>query len=540
MRRPDLWAAWAVLALSSCRGCLDESGPDHPLDLPAAGAAAAFVVPEIGALLNAADAFATHATERAGSGLLASLGQSFASELGLDPFSAADLEVLGIDPDGGAILFTEGDAREPLLALAVRDRRAFDRKLREIIQKTDGASSFREAEQNGFPAVHAGRPFGDEVVPAFHWAHVGAFAVVARAAGVEPWRAALARLAQPAGGGETLRVDPTFRSLARRVPAGTVQAFARTAGVLVAEAATGSAAITSMSVSREGFSADSFVALDSAGLDAALSAPPARDLAAWLHGDAAVALLSRAARPEGLEALRSHPQLAQLADRGVAMLGAAIGLDPEREVLPLLAGPFAAGLYITNLADLPQRLRAQRSLQSLLDSFHLVMVAEVTNPDAFLALLQRSRAELEKRGMALRQRQRPAGDAEALIFEPARDAPRVGWGLVGRHYVYAAGRGRIDLAIDALLDTGPSLADRLVGTVAGELAAEEGTTVAVVRLGTVAEAASQISINQRGPAIGVTAMLATVLQLVRTLGDVAVAVDAEPEGLRLRVRERLR
>ena len=51
--------------------------------------------------------------------LIQKVRDSFKKQLGVDPFTRADYEALGIDTDGSALVFTETGATEPVVAVAL-------------------------------------------------------------------------------------------------------------------------------------------------------------------------------------------------------------------------------------------------------------------------------------------------------------------------------------------------------------------------------------------------------------------------------------
>jgi hypothetical protein len=541
MRKLTVVLSAVVCALCNCRGCLEDQGPAAAVDLAAPDAALAVDVPRIGGLLKGAEAFITQATRKSGADVLTKSRANFKGQLGFDPLSGQEYGELGVDPEGGAAVFVEGSSPELLVALALRDRGAFDKKIRELIEKTDGANRFTAGKEGRFETVTAGRPFGDEVVPAFHWAYVGRYVIICRDAGRAAWAAALARLQpQTPAPPPSLRTDPTYLSLSRKLPEGVIRIFARgsVAERLVGDAAPlAGAAMTSISLGMPGLSSDTFIEMKVPGLAEALRAPPVKELLGRVAPDAAAVLLTGAASPAGLKALRAHPALARGVDQGLVALRDAIAVDPEAEVVGLLAGPLTVTLSIDNLAGLPQALKGRRSLNTFLDFVHLVVTAEVKDPAAFLSMLDRSRQALETRRLTFRRRTETIAGKEATLFEPDREDPRLGWAVWDRYYVYGAGPKSLERGLATLAQGGPGLGEKLGGSVANDLLAEAGTTVLLVRSRVIAEAATSLAAGAGGP--GGAAIIGSLLTVLATLDDVAVAISAEPEGLRLRVRERL-
>jgi hypothetical protein len=532
--------------LWSCRGCRQEEGPASILDLAPPDAMVVAHVPDSGRLIQGLASFVARATRKAGTAAVGKIRESFKTQFGFDGFDPNAYAALGIAGKGGALLFNEGAVREPLFALAIAEPEVFELKLKEIIQKTDGANHFTEARVDGFRVVTAGRPFGDEMVPAFHWAWVGRYVVIARDAGRPGLDLALKRLAanrlKPAA--ETVRTDSLYLKLSRKVSDPILSVFVRgsVAQELGAEAGQSAVqgAITGVTVDEQGVSSDSFVELAVPGLDQALQAEPVLGLTDRVASDAAVLLVSRSAKRDGIVALRSHPALATWLTRLFKPLADATAIDPEGELLPLLSGPLTVSIHLGDLSQLPARLKTRRDVGAFLDFVDVAVTAEIGDPKAFIALLQRSKTKLGERHIAIRQRVTTVNGEPATLFEPDTKEPRLGWGVIGRTYVYGVGPGRAEATLKLVQAKRSDLAKSLDGSVGLELMGESGSTVLVVRLGAVAKAAASIPMaSGKAQAMGAEMLIGAALDLLRTVGDVAAAVSAEPDGLRLKLRERL-
>ena len=211
--------------------------------------------------------------------------------------------------------------------------------------------------------------------------------------------------------------------------------------------------------------------------------------------------------------------------------------------MPLLSGPLTLSVHLGDLAQLPTRLKARRDVSVLLDFIDVAVTAEVKDPNAFVELLQRSKAKLGERGIKIRARPTEINLTKTVIFEPDTASPRLGWAVMPGNpsqYVYGVGAGRLEATLKLLSAGNSDHGKSLAGSVGEELARESGTSVLIVRLGALATAAAAIPLgNGKAQAMGVEVMVGGILELLRTVGDVAAAVSAEPDGLRLRIRERL-
>lgn len=547
-RRLALAALALALAGTSCRGC-GERGPATVRELVGEDAGAAFVVDSLGKLVSGAEAFAAKLTRKAGSSTLQQARVSIKSQFDLDPLDVKTYAGWGIDTDGGLAVFTEGKEPAPLLALTIADAAKFDTALTSMLAKADGASKLSQEQVGSFTVHNAGRPFGTEVAPAMHWVHVGRHALVARAEGRTALGAALARLGRPAADRPSLASDATFKELAGKLPPSDAVFFARpdASARLVAGGATGLSrgAVTGFSVGATGFDTDTFLSLAVPGLAQALAAPAPADLASRVGEDAVVVALTRSVRPDAVAALRTQPVMSQLLDKSLTRIRDEVGVDPEKDILPLLSGPLTASVHLLNLDALAARMRQrQATVGGLLESIHVVITAGVKDTKGMAALLDRSRDSLKTRGVNVTRRTVKLGDGEAVLYAPepgkprSGAPPRLGWGLYKDTYVYAAGSGRLERELDLLAGKGGASMEGKLGDVGSKLAAEKGASVVVLRAGAVAERASGLDVDPAA-AQGLDAIIGGVIEVLRTLGDVGLAVTAEPDGLRLRVREQI-
>lgn len=534
-----LIVACVVLGLAGCRGCERREGAAIA-DLAAADARAVVIAPDLAKLAQSTSAFVAQAMRKSGADVAGRAREGITQQLGFDPFTPAAYEKVGIAPQRGALLFTEGASSQPVLALAVKERKSFEAWLVGLVQRLEGASDVRTETRGGVSLQTAGRPFGSEVAPVLHWGYVGEHALLARPEAVDSLVAALARLATPAESRRTLRQDPAWQALEGKVPAGQLVVFARPDKDPTGAAPLSDGAMTSVQIDAAGFGLESFVALAVPGLDGALQSEPPLDLAGRIEGDAVLGLMSRAAKPDGIAALQAHPTVKSAIDEGLGQLGRAIAVDPQQEVVPLLAGPVTAAVHLMDTQGLPQALAQQRSLNALLDFVHVSITAQVRDRERMLAMLERSRAELEKRGPKFRRREAQLAGAPAVIFEPDRESPQLGWGMIGDVYVYGAGSGRLERAMAQVARNGDgSLAPKLQGSIVQQLAKERSSTVVFLRGGALADAASKVVLGQGGQSLPLGSLVSGVIEVVRTVGDVAASVAPEQGGLRIKVRERL-
>ncbi len=539
-----LLAALALAPLAfSCRGC-GERGPQTILAMAPADAGGVFLVHDLGRAVEDLEAFATRATRKAGGAALRRTRDGFVQQLGFDPLDPAGYKKLGLKLEDGLLVFTEGTRPEPLLAVGVDDRTRFDTALKQLVKTIDGADKLQTTKVGNFEVQSAGRPFGTEVAPAIFWAHVGGFALVARGDGKESIDAALDRLGKEPSKDAvipSLAGDALYQKLTAKVAAGDALLFARgsaaTALLDARAAGLSEGAATSIDVGAAGVSSDTFLQLTLPGLKEALGGDAPLELAQDVEGDAVLVGLTRHARKDSLEVLKAQPAAASLIAQALTPLGQATGLDPEADVVPLLAGPMTASVHVMDLARLPETLSRTRSLMALLDFVHVVITAEIKDPAAMQAALDRSIGALKERGVTIEKKSVKQGEATAVLYGP-KGTNRLGWGLLGNKYVYAAGPGRLERAIAALGNKDGSVLPKLKGGVGESLAAQPGTSALVLRGGALADAASGLNLGGAA-AMGAAAIVGGAVELVRTLGDVGLSLSAEPDGLRLKAKESL-
>lgn len=544
-------AAVAACLITSCRSCVDK-GPARILDVPSGRCSAIALVPSLEKLATGIDDFTTRATKLAGRRAAERFRTGLSAQLGFDPFVPEAYKQAGINAQAEVIAFVEPGHRQGILGFVIANRDAFDAALKTFVAKTDGASKHTTTSHHGRKVQTLNRAFGTESIPVVHWVHVGRFVLVTLADGQSSLLETLARLSAnntEGAGSSTLRADPVFAGIRGKVPQGEILLFGRSAtprekavdkNAESSSPAASPAAIGSMRIRGAGLSSDVFLAVDGVDMKTALDADAPLSLASHINSDAVAVLLTRAANEKALAVLRSHPLAQRFADRAIAPLAQTTGLNVERDVLPLLAGPLTAGLHVGDLSSLLRGHGRRIGMRRGLEALHMSVTAQVRDPAAMAALLRRSQQTLAAQGIAIRERRKKIGANDAVIYEPDRETPQVGWSLYGDHYVWGGGRGRLERTLALLAEGGSELPKQLGSGVGGALATEPGSTVFIVRTDEIAKAASKITLG-KGIAgkIGAAALFGSAIQVVRTLGDVAVRVRGDVGGLRVELREQM-
>jgi hypothetical protein len=402
-----------------------------------------------------------------------------------------------------------------------------------------GATKVTSETRDGVTFELAGRPFGAESAPALAWAYVGNDALIVTADAIDPMVAALKRLGAPQRA-PGLSKDPTYVALSGKVPGGDVRLFARgkTAGDEGGHESAG--IVGSLSLSQTGARLDSFVDFKVEGLAAALDGEPPLPLAKRVEDDAIAVALTRIAKPEGLAALRASPVTKPGVDRALEGFTRSTELDFEKDLMQLLSGPITVGVHVMDLQELPAAIARRMGLNALLDFVHVSVTAEVKNHDALVALLDKSKTMVEQRGSKLNRRTATIGGKEAVIYEPSSEHPSLGWGVIDNYYVYGAGHGRLERAMAQVLPTAQGgIAPKIASGVASELGQSRGSVLVVARAGALADLVAKLQNSSDTMIMAIMPMVSQGIEVLRTIGDVAVAAKFEKDGVRIEARQKL-
>jgi hypothetical protein len=530
----------------SCRGCY-VAGPTDVRDLLPEDAALVVYVPKTGLLVRDVAAFVHAATKKAGATLVDRVRLSAKDQLGFYPLDPHAYATMGIAGDQGLVAFVPAGKSEVLVAISVKKSADFDRSLADLVEKIDGANKQSVEKIHGVEVHQIGRPFGAETVPVLCWTYLGAVALVARAGGKQllldtlaAWQNHLARSNRASA----------FAQHLDRVPASDVVIFGRPSpwsrNPASAKEPFVGTAITSWTASAEGLRADAVIDL---GHDISLpEAPPALPLFDQLPQDAVVVAVSQTMRPALFHALASVPIIAPIMAQMTTTMAKEAGLNLEADVMPQMAGAFSAAVTIVNVDELAQMARTRTVPRELvLDAVQVEMHAKLNSAAKFVDLLRSSTQALMRRGVKIRQSPQTMGGLPATVFVPDHPGPaHIGWAVLGDQYHYGAGVGRLDLVLkQAGRKSGSGLAGLLRQSVAASLASTPGVSVLVLRTGALVSSLrpfAQTADQQLGVEAGtasISSMIQGGLDVVQTLGDIAIGVDFGKSALHLLLRERL-
>jgi hypothetical protein len=298
--------------------------------------------------------------------------------------------------------------------------------------------------------------------------------------------------------------------------------------------------VASLSLGGTGVHLDSFVDFKVEGLAAALDGEPPLPLGKRVEEDAIAVALTRIAKPEGLAALRGSPLTKDGVERALERFYHATQLDLEKDLMQVLAGPLTVGVHVMDLAELPQALARRLGVNAILEFVHVSITAEVKNRDALVALLDRSKGQLEEGGNKVNKRNAAIGGKDAVIYEPAGDKPSIGWGVIDNYYVYGAGGGRLERAMAQVLPVAQGgVTPKVASGVASDLGRARGSFLVVVRSAALADNVAKLQKSQDAVVMAVMPMVSQGIEVLRTIGDIAVAAKVEKDGVRIEARQKL-
>ncbi|MBC7794299.1 MAG: hypothetical protein H7Z43_11380 [Clostridia bacterium] len=529
----------------SCRGC---NKPETQLiDLAATDARMVVAVGDLNQVVRDIAAFAVKATQRAGKEALEGSRKSLSDQLGFDPFTANDFDVSGIAASRGAVMFAEGAGTEGIIGLHVANRSKFDAWLKGLVQRNSGADQIGTEVKDGVTLQVASRPFGSERATSLYWAFVEDDVLVTRPEGGDSLAAAVKRLTTRASGSAVAKTpfssDPTYLSLSSKVPNGDIRVFGRGEPTGADGVPHSAGIISAFDISDSGLELDSFVDFKVPGLAEAIDSDGPLELTTMIESDAVMVVATGIAKPQVLNALKGSSMTKESVERITEQFARTTTFDIEKDVMPLLAGPVTMGVHLTDLTALPTTLARRQSLSALLDFVHVSLVAKVTSREQMIALLDKGAKVLEEKGPKVLKTTKKIGGKDAVIYSPAGAGgpSTIGWGVIGDLYVYGAGTGRLERAMDqgasARADT--SVRPKLDHTVGSDLGKSRGSLLLTARSSAIADQVALLGKTQ-DPLVGaMMPMVSQAIEVLRTVGDIAFALEVEKDGLRVKAREKL-
>jgi hypothetical protein len=504
----------SFLLLMCLFGCAPQ-GPKSALSFAPAQPQFAVWMPRFASVIEGTDDFLTRVTQGAGAQLLERMREGVTKQLGIDVLDAKAYAEIGLDVERGVLIF--GD-KFPILVLPVSDATRAREAIQRWLAKADGADTIQEEKiEGGVKLLTALRPFGTEKIPSLHYAFVGKFVLLSKPDGkAELLQAIARRRSQP-----TLDVDKWIA----RTQLGNI--------LVHVHGPSGVPAFASLDLSSRGFFFNSLIEIEKPEVKAAFVSEATWPLTEHLGEGAVVVALTNAARLQSMQALRAYPFFSSLIDRTLVPMRTAMHVDLEKQVLPLLAGPFDLAIYPEDLSQLYGHEPPQ-GLGHWLDIFQVAVVAKIKDREAMLKLLQTVQKDLKKQGMPLVQRKEKYGDAVATIFQPQGNW---GWAIYKDYYVYGVGEARLHKALQMLVRNDKPLSSAFAESLAGKLAKRENTSLVVVRGGVMADMIDRVTHDKREGNVG--EIFNTAIHFLRSLNDVTLALTGEEQGLRVEIRQSL-
>ena len=535
--------ALLVVLLSGCDSCSDKTRVGAR-DVVALEAPVVIEVPAVTDLARGLDGFVGQLTRKVGHEMVQRLRSGLAAQLGIDPLKATAWKHTGIAAERPIVMFVEPGVDTPLMALEVTDPKRFDKALRGLALRLDGANKSKTTQIGSHEVLTLGRPFGSELVPVVHRVVLGNVVVLAVGDGAEGLKTLIARRG---GAAKSVAADPTYQRLSKRAGDGSVRIFLRGAsaakfvGPDIAGLTDGVA--LSLNAGPTGLRASGYLALALEGLEALGSIAPAAELARKVEPGAAAFVLSQLLRPEGMAVLDKAPALKTLIASAEAAMKKESGLSLRQDALPLLEGGVALSVYLSDLQELIAKFqRGHKSLKSLAGTVGVALSAKLHDPAKMVAALDQSRTSVSQRGVTIRRREVAVGQDTITLFEPDTKEPTLGWGVVGEHYFYGVGVGRAERAARHLLMADSSgVREVLEKGPAAKASQTPAVSVVVFRTVEIAKALEGFASQFQGEAsgLGVDKLLGSAAALVTTLGDVALSVVPARDGIEFTLSEQL-
>ncbi|MCK5688088.1 hypothetical protein KAI87_02400, partial [Myxococcota bacterium] len=407
-----IFVLFLLASLPMCKGCGEEK-TINMLEIVPQDAAFVAYLPSLKDALRDTTAYIETLAAPTGIDVIGKLRQGLKTRLGSDPLERETLIASGVDFEKGVVLFSLAKADAALMGVAVRDKTSFNKALKGYLARMDGADSVEIRDVAGFKVYLAGRPFGTEVVPVLHWTVFNGIALLATdesKAAFEEHLTFLSKQKQAEAVPAHILLDPVYKEMSARIKTSQGKGFSifirGSAAADKFNAGEGrdfsKGAMTHATIGIEGFAIETFIHT-AQSLEKALGKKAPIELAKQIDNDAIFLILTQSATPEAYTALKAHPVAKDLARRMLGPLGQAAGIDPEKDVLPLLTGPMALSVHLGGIDKSLARFAKNKSFRSLLNIIHIVATAKISDPKAMLKTLRASKESLTTRKVAIEE-----------------------------------------------------------------------------------------------------------------------------------------
>lgn len=464
-------AVLAVAMISAiqpgCAGCNERA----PLEFVPADAVGVVVVPKLSTLLTDLRGLSANFRKSLLSGALIDRQAALLkNELGFDPDNPETLKKLGVDPEGGLALFF-GAKGEVGIVLPMVEQKALDGTLRRQLSRIlRGDALYKPGQSRGVKlttvSTHSKKRVGA-------WAFVGKHVVIGGSShgGAAELVGRLCKLER-----SMKKDNATFAAARKQVGDADIFGYldgngARGAmGFQAEQALAGASGWTKQFIAERKQTGEAALRFfqglavgltpSTSGLElAAYYAAPKERVAALREvfsgvGDAVP--FGKLIAPDALVVARGSLNAKKLLERAVEILPSHTrkriygrlermaredDFSLEKDVLPLLAGRFAAAVYPPSSQSVQQLLRGTLSLAQLAPA---VFIAQISDPKRAGELLVRLERFLVLRGAEVRVR----GEGARRVFTVERGGrPVASWTATPKLFVLASG-GRLEKTIE--------------------------------------------------------------------------------------------
>lgn len=553
-----------------------KQGPAHALSLAPQDSTGAIWIPDLHAFSQGTGDFLTHLTKQAGGSMLERLRQNLADEYGADPLDPNAFAQWGIDPQAGALLFTQHIDTPPVLVIGIKDGARLRQWLKERGSKAGYAATPQETKIGDHTLYAIGPMVDNQMTPAWHYAVVGRFILLTRASGratlegaLHAWQASCNQSGVNSDVPAGLLANEAWQRLSKAVAPGTMILFNRDINhvssgqptVASAQAADGAAppskpthkampSMFSLQLNGTGINIDGVLEGMAPVMGSEKPIPAPITIAS--HWDPQAVIVVFADIHTGLRMLthaqqHSQPQHQALVGQVVGfqkviemLLEQAVGLNVRNDILPQVGGPLALSLRIADPVQLMRSVQSSDPATALLAALDLSYVMHVNSHEGAAKLLQQMDKMLASHKSQLTRRVEKLSDVTITTYAPkgSTDLPRAGWALWNDQLAVKVTRGDITPFMVQARSGQGGLTQALKEGVAAPFATQEGTQLFWLRGQVLSQMLNTIG---QDPAMagGMGGIISAVSQVVHTIGDIAIGVRPEGENVRWQLRETL-
>lgn len=523
--------------LMSCTRCASPS-TTNLLEMVPAESPFVVTLSDLGNTSADLNTFLTRAAGSSGESLK-KVKEALTQQLTADFFDPQSYEQAGIVAQSGAVLFSEKPDAAPIVLLQISDPTKFEKTLAAIVQNIDGANERSEQIIENEKLLVLGRPFGGDVVPVIYWAYHHSSVFLTSAQNASSIAHTLTRLRQKNPTNPSMVTNQDFQTLRAKFAPGGLFTYIKgnAAQALRPDLTLEGNLASSTTLGGQGFSSRFYIRTPSYNPQKLFAATPTQPLLSRVADNTVAVALSNVTAGPLFNYLESLPNVQERLGKLLGHFQNQSGLDLKSDLLPLLKGPLTASLHVVDLEQLAQKIPKTRSARGFLDVVHFSATAQITDHNAMLAALDKSREQLKKRGVVLDKHIEKIQNKDVVFYEPQEPQPRLGWALVDDLYVYGAGIGRLRQTVEMLVSGGSALPTSVKGSLLGAFSEQPNRSIAAFRLKQISDLGRAMS-GSTGSAVAAGALLGSLFETMRTLGDVVVSLSGDSEGVWFEVQQK--